>query len=391
MRTIGCVEEHLFTSDFIFATLANFVNAFGIQMLVATLPVYVISLGGSKADAGLVSGLATFTAMLFRPFAGWLTDAWRRRPLVLIGTSCYGLASVVYLLAGSIPQLLVGRFVHGVGLSCYTTSTNTYVADIAPLRRRAEAMGLFSAAQAVGFIIGPVVGFMLVEAAGFQHLFYLSGGLALTAFFVSLFVRERRLCEAIKPQPWSLSTGIMAIDALPVTWIALCTGMGFGTVCSFISIFAQLRGVANPGIYFMVQAIAVLISRTFSGCLADRHGRVAAIVPGIVLMAIAILILPWAHGLRDFLISAGLFGIGFGTAQPATMALLIDQIRLEQRGLATSTYFMGFDAGNAMGAVLMGLISTYLGFGVMWLLAAVCTLLGLLGLLADRRRRILTL
>ena len=123
---------------------------------------------------------------------GWLTDAWRRRPLVLIGTSCYGFASVVYLLAGSIPFLLLGRFVHGFGLSCYTTASNAYVADIAPLRRRAEAVGIFAAAQAVGLIVGPVVGFVLVGTIGFQHLFYVSGGLAFTAFLISIFARERR-------------------------------------------------------------------------------------------------------------------------------------------------------------------------------------------------------
>ena len=117
--TIGGAENRLFTSDFAFTTLANFANAFGMQMLVATLPVYVIRLGGSQADAGLVSGAVAFTALLFRPFVGWLTDAWRRLPLVRIGASCYGLASVIYLLAGSIPPLLLGRFVHGVGASSY--------------------------------------------------------------------------------------------------------------------------------------------------------------------------------------------------------------------------------------------------------------------------------
>ena len=93
----GYPGDRLFTSDFIFATLANFANAFGMQMLVATLPVYVIGLGGSAADAGLVTGALAFTSLLFRPFVGWLTDAWRRRPLVLIGTACYGIASGIYL------------------------------------------------------------------------------------------------------------------------------------------------------------------------------------------------------------------------------------------------------------------------------------------------------
>jgi MFS family permease len=382
---VGHIKDRLFTLDFVSATLANFVNGFGLQMLMATLPVYVISMGGSRAEAGLVSGTAFITALLFRPFVGWLTDAWRRRPLVLIGTSCYGLASVVYLLAGSIPLLLLGRFVHGFGSSCYTTGANAYVADIAPLRRRAEAMGLFSAAQALALIMGPVVGFLLIAATGFHYLFTFSGGLALLAFFMSLLARERQQPKAIKHRHWSPRTGIVAIDALPAAWITLCMGMGFGTVNAFIAIFAQPRGVANPGFYFMVQAVALLISRTFVGRLADRYGRAAVIVPGIILMAIAMSLLPLANGLPSFMISASLCGLGFGSAQPATMALLIDRVRSDQRGLATSTYYMGFDAGISIGAILLGLVSQHWGFGVMWPLAAACTLLGLLGLLADRR------
>ena len=384
---IGRAEDRLLTSNFVLATLANFANAFGMQMLVATLPVYVISLGGSQTDAGLVSGALAFTALLFRPFVGWLTDAWHRRPLVLIGTSCYGFASVVYLLAGSIPILLVGRFVHGFGLSCYSTASSAYVADIAPLKRRAEAVGLFAAAQAAGLIIGPVVGFMLIGATGFRHLFYFSGGLAFTAFLISLFAREPRQPWEIKGRPWSARTGIVAIDALPVAWMTLCMGMGFGAISAFISIFAQSRGLQNPGFFFMVQAIALLISRTFAGRLADRHGRAAAIVPGIILAAMALVLLPLAHGFPYFVISASLFGIGFGMAQPATMALLIDRVRPEQRGLASSTYFTGYDAGISIGSILLGVVSQHWGFDVMWTISAACTLLGLAGFLAVGRHR----
>lgn len=380
----GLAAHRLFTPDFIFATLANFANAFGMQMLVATLPVYVIRLGGSQTDAGLVAGALAFTALLFRPFVGWLTDAWRRRPLVLIGTSCYGLASVFYLLAGSIPFLVLGRIVNGFGLCCYTTAANAYVADIAPLTRRAESMGLFAAAQALGLIIGPIVGFWLIGIVGFRNLFYFSGGLAFVAFFISLFAVERRQPGEVKRRPWSPRTGIVAVEALPVAWVALCMGVGFGALNAFISIFAQPRGLPNPGVYFMVQATALLISRTFAGRLADRLGRAAAIVPGIILMTISLALLSKAHGFPWFLTSASLFGLGFGTAQPATMALLIDRVRPEQRGLATGTYFTGFDAGITIGAILLGLVSQYWGFGIMWPLAALCTLLGLAGLLAGR-------
>ena len=78
----GETEDRLFTADFVFATVANFVNAFGVQMLIATMPVYVLRLGGGEADVGLVGGTVAFTALLFRPLVGWLTDVWRRRPMV---------------------------------------------------------------------------------------------------------------------------------------------------------------------------------------------------------------------------------------------------------------------------------------------------------------------
>jgi MFS family permease len=380
-------KPRLLTSDFVSVSLANFANSLGMQMLIATLPVYVISLGGSKADAGLVSGVMALTALLFRPLVGWLTDAWRRRPLVLIGTSCYGFASIVYLLAGSIPFLIFGRLVHGFGLSCYSTASTAYVADIAPRLRRAEAVGLFAATQAVGLIIGPVVGFMLVGSIGFRRMFYFSGGLAFAAFFISLFARERRQPGEINSQPWSLRTGIVAVDALPVAWMALCMGMSFGALSSFISIFAQSRGVRNPGFYFMVQAVALLITRIFVGRLADRYGRAAIIIPGVICMAAALGLLPLARGFPYFVISASLTGLGFGAAQPATMALLIDKVRPERRGLATATYYTGFDAGVSLGSILLGVVTQLWGFGVMWPIASACTLLGLTGFLPDRRRK----
>ena len=378
-------EERLYGPDFVFATLANFLNSFGSQMLVATLPVYVLALGGSQFEAGLVSGALAFTALLLRPVIGWLTDAWRRRPLVLVGTFCYGLASIVYAMAGSVPMLVLGRVVHGFGLCNYTTAANAYVADIAPATRRGEAVGVFAAAQAFGLITGPTIGFLVIGQMGFASLFYFSAGLAFAAFAVSLFARERRRQPWARRLPWTPRTGIVSLNALPMAWTSLCLGLGFGPVSAFIAIYASGRGVENPGLYFTIQAIALLLSRTFSGHMADRRGRAVVLVPGVVVLALALAILPIAHDFAHFMVSAALYGLGFGMAQPATMALLIDQVRPEERGMAMSTYFTGFDLGISVSSLLLGLVSQTWGFDVMWPISAAGTLLGLLGLLAGRR------
>ena len=383
--TASAADDRLFTADFLFATTANLFNAFGQQMLTATLPLYVISLGGTNADAGLVSGALAFTALLLRPFVGWLTDAWRRRPLVLIGTGCYGLASIVYLLAPTVPLLVLGRVVHGFGLANYTTAANAYLADIAPPRRRAEAIGWYAVAMDVGLIVGPAVGFFIASLLGFHQLFYFSAGLAFTAFVVSIFARERR-APRLGRATWSPRTGIVALDALPLAWTAACLGMGFGPVAAFLSIFATSRGIGNPGFYFTVQAIALLSSRSVAGRLADRRGRPFVMIPGILMIALALGLLPFATDFPHFMVSAALFGVGFGATQPATQALVVDRVPVEQRGMAMSTYFLGFDAGISLGSIGLGQVSQAFGFGVMWPLSAAVVLLGLLGLVAARRR-----
>lgn len=379
-------ESRLFTPDFVLATLSNFAYAFSLQMLIATLPVYVINLGGDQVDAGLVSSAIAFTAFLSRPLWGWLTDTRSCRPIVLIGISILGLANLVYLAAASIFALVLGRLVQGFGLSCYTTAANVYVAEITPLRRRAEAIGFFAAAQAVGFVVSPVIGFMIVESAGFRQLFFSTIGLTAVAFIFSAFTGERRRSLKLKPPPWSLRTGIVSINALPAAWMALCMGIGFGPILAFIAIFAQERGIQNPGFYFMAQAAALLVSRLFTGRLADRFGRFTVIVPGVILMVIGLAILPLEGGLPLFIISASLFGLGFGSAQPASMALLFDRIRPEERGVATGTYFTGFDIGFIIGTLFMGVISRHWGYPAMWSISAACTQLTLAGILADRRR-----
>jgi MFS family permease len=124
-----------------------------------------------------------------------------------------------------------------------------------------------------------------------------------------------------------------------------------------------------------------MFSRTFSGLLADRRGRIFVIIPGLICIAAGLLILPFVHTLSSLLLSSAFLGIGFGTCQPATMALTVDLVSLNERGMAVSTYFLGFDSGIALGSFASGVIVTQFGFTTVWAVAAACTLAGLLGIL----------
>lgn len=390
-QSISMKKERLFTKAFILVILANFANAIGAQMASSILPVYVISLGSSQMMAGIITGMLALTACLLRPFVGWLVDGWRRRPMVLIGTGCYTIANFMYAaFASSWPILLISRIVHGFGLSNYTTASSAFVADITPPRRRAEALGYYSVVMDIGLLGGPALAFFLVQYTGLQHIFYITATLACIAFLISIPVREHRPPRIGPMPPWKLNTGIVSRPALPAAWIALCMGMGVGPVMAFIAIFARERGIGNPGLFFTVQAIALMFSRTFSGLLADRRGRIFVIIPGLICMAVGFLILPFVHTLSSLLLSSVFLGVGFGTCQPATMALTVDLVSLNERGMAVSTYFLGFDSGIALGSFASGVLATRFSFTTVWTVAAACTLAGLLGILrkpaADKNR-----
>ena len=378
-------EERLFTTAFIMVISANLVNAMGAQMASAILPVYVVSRGGSEFRAGLVTGMLAFTALLLRPFVGWLADAWRRRPMVLIGTGCYTLANLMYALFGSLPLLLLGRALHGFGLSNYSTASSAFLADIAPPRRRAEAMGYYAIAMDVGLLGGPALAFFLVKYTGMQHLFLLTACLACIAFLISIPVKEHRPPRGGPAPAWKLKTGIVSKPAIPAAWMAFCLGMGIGPILAFIAIFARHRGVDNPGLFFTVQALALMASRTFTGRLSDRRGRVFVIVPGLISIAIGLLVLPFAHSLLHLMLSAAFIGFGFGSAQPATMALTVDLVSRDERGMAVATYYLGFDSGISTGSFAIGALASSLGFNAAWVISAGCVLLGLLGLMKTPR------
>jgi MFS family permease len=378
--------DRLFTKAFILVISANFVNALGAQMASAILPVYVVARGRSEFEAGLVAGMLAFTALLMRPFVGWLADAWRRRPMVLIGTGCYAAANLIYAVVRSLPLLMAGRVLHGFGLSNYSTASSAFLADIAPPRRRAEAMGYYAVMMDIGLLGGPALGFFLVEHIGLQHIFFLTAALACVAFIISIPVREHRAPRSGPMPPWRLKTGLVSKPALPAAWVSFCMGMGVGPIIAFLAIFARQKGIDNPGLFFTAQAVALMFSRAFAGRLSDRHGRIFVIVPGLLSMAIGLLLLPFARTLLHLMLSAVFLGIGFGSSQPATMALTVDLVSPDERGMAVSTYFLGFDSGISIGSFALGAIISAFGFKIMWIVAAGCVLLGSLGILRTRLR-----
>jgi MFS transporter, DHA1 family, tetracycline resistance protein len=161
--TASPASRHAIT--FIFITV--FLDMVGFGLILPVLPKLIQSVGHvSIGDAALVSGWMFFAfslaQFLFGPTMGNLSDAFGRRPLLLLAVLGLFIDYMVMTFAPTIAWLYFGRALAGLLGSSYVIA-NAYIADVTLPEGRAKAFGTMGAAFGLGFVIGPAIGGLIGE------------------------------------------------------------------------------------------------------------------------------------------------------------------------------------------------------------------------------------
>jgi MFS family permease len=167
----------------------------------------------------------------------------------------------------------------------------------------------------------------------------------------------------------------------------LLSNTTYGAIVTFITLYAMQQGIANIGVFFTVFAGALLLSRPVVGWLVDWRGYNIVVVPGLVMIAGAMVLLSQAQTLWMFLLPAAIYGVGFGAIQPSMQALAVADLPANRRGAANGTFYIGFDLGIGIGAVLWGAVSQAIQYRGMYLVAAIPAGLALLIYLFTKHQR----
>ena len=109
------VADRLWTRDYIFLCLANFMMCFAFYLLVPTLPFYLeAEFDASKSIIGMVLSCYTIAVLAVRPFSGYIADTFQRKPVYLIAYFLFVSIFCGYLLAGTLTMLMIIRIAHGL-------------------------------------------------------------------------------------------------------------------------------------------------------------------------------------------------------------------------------------------------------------------------------------
>ncbi|MFN3602199.1 MAG: MFS transporter [Dietzia sp.] len=187
------VREALRHSGYRAALVSSFVNgwsSFGVR--VAIVPLFAAA--NFDAGAGIAgTALASFalgTAAVIS-VAGWLSDRYGRRPLVIGGLLVSGVSTLVLGWCDTVPLLVAASVVAGMGAGVLNPAQQASVADVIGADRAGgKVLATFQMASDSGAILGPVLVGIVVDLFGYTAGFALSGGLLLAAVVPWLLARE---------------------------------------------------------------------------------------------------------------------------------------------------------------------------------------------------------
>ncbi|MGS2778499.1 MFS transporter [Robertmurraya sp. GLU-23] len=369
-------KEKIWTRDFILICLSNFFVFLGFQMTLPTIPLFVENLGGNDQLIGVVVGIFTFSALLIRPYAGHALESKGRRFIYLVGLGIFVLSTGAFGIAGGLVLLFILRIIQGVGWGLSTTASGTIATDLIPPTRRGEGMGYYGLSGNLALAMGPTLGLALVGYLSFTELFLICGVLGAVAVALSSRIR-------FKPVEPVTTTNHKKLDlyektALPPSILLLFITVTFGGTASFLPLYTVKKGIEGIEWYFLLYAIALLISRTFAGKLYDQKGHRLVFPAGSIMIMAAMILLAWVPNSTILYLAAIIYGLGFGTVQPALQAWSVQNSPISRRGMANATFFSFFDLGVGIGSIVFGQIAFYLDYHSIYIASAISVLIAIL-------------
>ncbi len=341
---------------------AMFLISFPFGILAFILPLYGRELGASALEVGGLFSALAFVPVVVRPFLGRALDRWGRRPFVLLGLLGYAVAMVIFCLANSVLLLTVARFIQGLGQAFLWLSAVTVVADLAARTGRGRDFGALDQATNSGALIGSTVGFIAI--------FYLSqAGITMTQIWFWVFLAYtipslwtlvigwRSIAETRpEAEPGAAENKPLSKQLFALMGIVFVTGASSAMVWPLLMIFLQDSLHAEVSALVWAYLPAAIISAVLParlGRIADRFGRKLPMVGGLVVGALASLLIP--H-LPNVIVLSALWAIestGYAASAPAERAIVADiagnDVRGSSYGLYTFAYFLGAAIGPLAG------------------------------------------
>lgn len=314
--------------------------------------------------------------------AGYAAGRLPRIPLLMAGTACVLVGSVIAAMSNGLPMFLAARAMSGLGSSIATTVGLTIVLDTAAPDRRGKASGLFHSAIGGGAFFGPGFGGLLAVLGGWRLALWGAGGAALLSLvFLAVVVRgsRRAAVEApatvatSAPEPARMSIATMLKIASAAYMAAFAIFFIRGSVQQTL---VPLMGREEIGLSAAVLSTLLMASAgftslvgPFAGSLSDRYGAPRLLMPGMALLCLGTLAVTLSTTPAFFIAGLAICSLA-GTVNSIPSSVIVDTVGASQRSMAIGVYRMVGDVALTASPFLCGWLTDVQGFRAAGLLSA---------------------
>lgn len=369
-------EKRFYQANFLKTVVATVLFLSTYYLLLPALPLHFHALGANKFEIGLIMGFFSVSSLILRPISGQLVDSYGRKKIMLWSILIYLVTPFFYLAGANIFLLIVVQCLYGFAIGSYTTSSTTYISDIAPRHIMASVVGWFSIAVIIAKGMAPAIGTYLYRNSSFMSIVWLSLLIALVALAFAFRLQETQTSEEEnKTQEPFLKVVSQKLILFP-TLTLFCGLISFGVISVMLPLFAQSQGIAHIENFFVIHTLTVIATRLFTGRL-DQKYLPHLVIGSLILLIISLVLMSFVQTMEQLLLVAVIYGVGYGAIYPALSALVVLMTPMTQRGAALGFFTAAFDLGASAGTMLGGL-SEFFGFQAVYLFGALLPFLGLL-------------
>lgn len=368
-------NKSLFSRDFWLLALTNLFVMTGYYSLMVTIGLYSVNqLHASTSISGLIVGITVIGILISRFSSGYLTHIFRNKQLMLAGTLLLVPATLLYQFANSVPLLIIVRLLQGIAIGLISTVTNTAVVLLFPKSRTGEGIGYFSLSTILATAIGPFAGLLVEQHFGFNTMFMMETFLSVLALFFCFLVDDKKISFHFTGEKTKVAVrDFIEPKALPIASTIFIVGLGYAAIQAYLSFYTtEIHLATYSSVFFLIYAVAILISRPFTGRIIDRLGENAVIIPAAIINMLGIVLLAIANSGWMILTAAFLIGLGFGNFQSTCQTVAAKSVPIERLSQSTATYFVLFDLSLGVGPYALGTIEPMVGYrGLFWLMSIV--------------------
>jgi MFS family permease len=349
----------------------RFLGGRGVALLIAVVisflslgflvPLYSLyardAIGASSAQIGLMASAFLVAGLVSAPVVGLLADRLGHGRVLWMALLTHAVIVVGYIAATRPHHLLVLRVLEGAAAMGVLPPARALMNGFAPRHRQAEALGLVSAAELMGILVGPALGAFLASFVGFTGSFLVSAsGLALVAVWVFVVLPPR--AESL-PDAQAGAASRAFTPRLTIAYVLRALlSVPQGVATAVWSLYMADRGAPVPviGLSFTTFALPAILAAPVAGRISDRHGRFWPLVAGLAASAAVYCLYGFPLSPLAIVALSLVEGSGAAVARSSLDGFLADSIPPGMRGRVQANFSAADIGGALIGATGAGFL-----------------------------------